>query len=140
MENASKALLIAGAILIVIVLISVGMLIVNSTQDMTERAGTTASSQAIQVFNQQFTQYEGTQKGSTVKSLIQAINASNGAEYTAGGSTAGAGHQITITYTLTGVSGTAGAADIVNTRKYKITFDTDSEGYINAATITGPQS
>ena len=133
MENASKALLIAGAILIVIVLISVGMLIVNSTQDMTERAGTTASSQAIQVFNQQFTQYEGTQKGSTVKSLIQAINASNGAEYTASGNQSG--HQVGFSWSGTAQSG----ADIVNTRKYKITFTTDSEGYINNADINGPQ-
>lgn len=33
MENASKALLIAGAVLIVIVLISIGVLLINGTRE-----------------------------------------------------------------------------------------------------------
>lgn len=126
MENASKALLIAGAILIVIVLISVGMLIVNSTQDMTERAATTSTSQAMQVFNQQFTQYEGTQKGSTVKTLIQTVTASNGAE-----TAAGSEHSVTINYG-TGLSSSA----IVNSLRYTITLtDSDNDGYIDTIAI-----
>ena len=35
MENASKALLIAGAVLIVIVLISIGVLLISRTQNTT---------------------------------------------------------------------------------------------------------
>ena len=41
MENASKALIIAGAILISILLISVGILIFNSTSGVTDSAGDT---------------------------------------------------------------------------------------------------
>ena len=125
MENASKALLIAGAILIVIVLISVGMLIVNSTQDMTDQAGTTATSQAVQTFNQQFTQYQGTQKGSTVKTLYQAYIASNGAN-------TDSGHQITwdsstgCVYDMSTVS---------NSKKYTVSLSYDSEGYVNKITV-----
>ena len=84
MENASKALLIAGAILIVIVLISIGMLIVNSTNDVTEQAQTTAAGQSIQIFNSKFIQYEGKQKGSTVKNLYQSVMASNAANADSG--------------------------------------------------------
>ena len=76
MENAPKAFLIAGAILIAIVLISVGMLIVNSTNDATEQTANTATKQSIDVFNSQFVQYEGEQKGSTIKNLYQSVHAS----------------------------------------------------------------
>ena len=80
MENASKAFLIAGAILIVIVLVSVGMLIVNSTNDVTEQTANTATKEAIDVFNSQFVQYEGEQKGSTIRTLYQSVHASNASE------------------------------------------------------------
>ena len=70
MENASKALLIAGAILICIVLISIGMLVLNSTTDVTEQVGDITASQAAQAFNNQYMNYDGMQKGSSVKRLI----------------------------------------------------------------------
>ena len=71
MENASKALIIAGAILISIILISIGILVVNAAGDVTDRASTTMDAQAVQVFNQQFANYEDqNQRGSNVKSLL----------------------------------------------------------------------
>ena len=83
MENASKALIIAGAILISILLISVGIIIMNAINDPVSQAGSSAESQAIETFNSKFTAYEGTEvKGSTVKSLISTINSSNGVEAT----------------------------------------------------------
>ena len=36
MENASKALIIAGAILIAILLITIGIILINSARDVTE--------------------------------------------------------------------------------------------------------
>ena len=77
MENASKALLIAGAILICIVLISVGMLVLNSTTDVTDQVGDITASQAAQAFNNQYINYAGTQKGSSVKRLIETIATNN---------------------------------------------------------------
>ena len=82
MENASKALIIAGAILIAILLISVGILVMNSTGSVTDEVGKTADTMALQTFNSQFTTYEGTNMtASQVKSLmglIKSSNASNG--------------------------------------------------------------
>ena len=76
MENASKALIIAGAILLAILIISLGILIYNQASSVVQ---SNAMSQVeIQQFNQQFTQYEGPSvKGSTVRALYQAVLANN---------------------------------------------------------------
>ncbi len=79
MENASKALIIAGAILISILLISVGVLIMNSTGDTQKSVEDQSKAIAIRTFNSQFTPYEGSdQSASQIRSLISAVKASNG--------------------------------------------------------------
>lgn len=78
MENASKALLIAGAILIVILLIAVGMMVYNSSRGSIDEAVSQMSSQEMEMFNKQFTQYSGTKvSGSNVKALIERVNSNN---------------------------------------------------------------
>ena len=75
MENASKALIIAGAILLSILLISLGIMIFNQAQDTVNNSGMTEAE--ITAFNNKFLKYEGTQKGSVVKSLVNEVIASN---------------------------------------------------------------
>lgn len=76
MENASKALIIAGAILLAILLISLGIMIFNQAQDTVNNSG--MSQAEISAFNNKFLKYEGeNQKGSVVKSLINEVQASN---------------------------------------------------------------
>ena len=70
MENASKALLIAGAILLCILIIAIGMFIYNSAQSTITDSMTSLSTQEIDAFNNQFTSYEGAQTGSQVKALM----------------------------------------------------------------------
>lgn len=77
MENASKALIIAGAILISIVLIAVGVMVVNGANGAIDTAIGQMSDSEKTIFNQKFEPYEGKQKGSSVKSLISAIEANN---------------------------------------------------------------
>ena len=78
MENASKALVIAGAILISILLITIGIFLINSGRDVANSGKNAMSSSAIQAFNSQFTQYEGTGKSySEVKQLLDTIVSSN---------------------------------------------------------------
>ena len=76
MENASKALIIAGAILLAILIISLGILIYNQAAGVVNN---NAMSQVeTQQFNQQFTQYDGTNvRGATVNSLLQAVLSNN---------------------------------------------------------------
>lgn len=76
MENASKALIIAGAILLAIVIISLGLIVVNNTRNVTDN--TNLSEQEIQAFNAKFTPYQGTKvSGTQIKTLIQTVIASN---------------------------------------------------------------
>lgn len=75
MENASKALIIAGAILLAILLISLGIFIFNQAQDTVNNSGMTEAE--ISSFNNKFLKYEGTQKGSVVKSAVNEVIASN---------------------------------------------------------------
>ncbi len=75
MENASKALIIAGAILLAILLITLGIYIFQQAQSTVNNSG--MSQAEIQSFNSQFTKYEGKIKGSAVKSLIQEVNVNN---------------------------------------------------------------
>lgn len=75
MENASKALIIAGAILLAILLISLGILIFNQAQDTVNNSG--MSQAEISAFNNKFLKYEGKQKGSVVRALISEVLASN---------------------------------------------------------------
>ena len=76
MENASKALIIAGAILLAILIISLGILIFSQAQDTV--GSINMSEQEIMAFNNKFTPYEGSNKrGSEVNALIQAVRANN---------------------------------------------------------------
>lgn len=75
MENASKALLIAGAILLSILIIAIGMYIYNSSQNSIQTAGSQINSTEIKSFNQTWEMYEGTQTGANVRSLISSMSA-----------------------------------------------------------------
>lgn len=76
MENASKALIIAGAILLAILIIALGILIYNQAAGVVNN--NSMSEVEISTFNQKFTQYEGTNvKGSQVNALLSAIVQSN---------------------------------------------------------------
>lgn len=77
MENASKALIIAGAILISILLIGVGVMVLNSTDNITSGVGDTMNAKEIEAFNREFTMYTGQQRGSTIKALMDKVSASN---------------------------------------------------------------
>ena len=78
MENASKALIIAGAILLAILLISLGIMIFGQAQDTVNNSG--MSQAQISSFNNKFIKYEGEQTGSVVKTLVNEIIASNADE------------------------------------------------------------
>lgn len=77
MENASKALLIAGSVLIVILIIGVGMLVYTSMQGTIDEGLRQMSNQEKDIFNQQFLQFEGTKNGSNVKALRSKVESNN---------------------------------------------------------------
>ena len=78
MENASKALIIAAAILIAIVLITLGVYVIGVGQDQIKNSG--MSDIEITTFNQKFTKYIGTQKGSTIRTMVQEVMSNNNSD------------------------------------------------------------
>ena len=103
MENASKALLIAGAVLIVILLIAMGMKIFRS-QD-------------------KFYKYAGKQKGTQVKALINDVIAHNATEEVRKVSVKGKTDLSNITNLLNSID---------SMKEYTVTvFTNPSTGYVN---------
>ena len=76
MENASKALIIAGAIIVSIVIISLGVMIVGNVSGIIS-SQSDMSSQEVQAFNSPFLAYEGTQKGSNARTLYNLVKSHN---------------------------------------------------------------
>lgn len=119
MENASKALIIAGAILISILLIGIGMFLYNAAQEPIGEAQGQMSEQAIQMFNSKFTNYSGSQRGSSVKSLLSTVITSN--------ATDSSGRKVAVTYSGASVENSFDATkistvvnNIVNNKTYNV--------------------
>mgnify|MGYP005815108301 CR=1 FL=1 len=77
MENASKALIIAGAILLAIAIIGVAMAVFTGVSDTISGGADSLSTQEIQAYNQEFLAYEGDRRGSLVRSLCDSVSAHN---------------------------------------------------------------
>ena len=76
MENASKALIIAGAILLAILIISLGIMIYNQASGVVNNNAMTEVE--VTSFNQKFEQYFGENvRGANVNSLVNAVRTNN---------------------------------------------------------------
>ena len=132
MENASKALIIAGAILLAILLISVGIMIFNQAQDTITNSG--MSEAEITAFNNKFLKYEGKQKGTIVKSLVQEVLSSNSnnaeRKVKMKGTAVGAGATSTESPTTSGI-------DNNKTYNVKITY---ANGLVNEIEVASPSA
>jgi len=77
MENASKALIIAGAILLSILIIGLGMFIYTQAAGAMENTG--LDSEKVQAYNSKFESYEGTRSGTQARALCDLIRNHNNA-------------------------------------------------------------
>ena len=78
MENASKALLIAASVLIVILLIAMGVRLFNSTSGTADAVEGTVKTEEIMLINKKFNDYRGPNKSvSEVKALANVVIAHN---------------------------------------------------------------
>lgn len=141
MENASKALIIAGSILVSIVIITLGVMIVNNVRD-TITDNSNLSAPEVNAFNSQFDTYEGKQSGTNARALYNVVRNHNnqntddptlqilltidGGEYT--------GSDVYVAATDTVKDMPANTLKAGNT--YNVTFATDkSSGRITAINI-----
>lgn len=124
MDNASKALIMAGAILIAVMLISLGVLLYNRAAGVAEESIGTIDSIGVTAFNEQFTQYCGSNvKGSTVKTLVNKAQAS-----------VKAGHTVTVYNGSTG-STPLKAADVDTTSTYTVEDAEYEDGVIKTIRV-----
>ena len=141
MENASKALIIAGAILLSILLISLGIMVYNNAKGTVSDANLDA--ETTQAFNTKITQYCGTDKtGTTMNSLVDAISSLNGSQkgkatqhFITLKITAANGATSNTTVNFTSSTASASYPSFSNSYRYKATYKTDASGYINEVTI-----
>ena len=83
MENASKALIIAGAILLAIIIISLGLMVVNNARS--QIGGANLDKQTMEAFNSEWDIYAGSKKSaSDVKSLCSKAITNNATEKSLG--------------------------------------------------------
>ena len=127
MENATKALLIAAAILIAIVLISIGVFVLRQGNDA--MSSVDMSEAQILAFNANFESYKGIQRGSQVSALLTRIKNNNakGENLIKGES----GSKFVDT------SGTVTTTDLETAGYYQVTFTPNSKtGLIDKVKIT----
>ena len=155
MENASKALIIAGAIIISIMVISLAVFVFN-------RMGGEAKEQAnmdeeqIAAFNSKLTPYLGRQSGSQVNALIQYVISANNTAVSSKDAT----KAITITFPITsgnntiqvitdastgGMSVNYGSTGIKKVTTgansyYDVAGEYDSNGLLTTITVTNTTS
>ncbi len=121
MDNASKALIMAGAILISIAIVGVGVYIFSTTSSVSDSVGASMDAYAANQLNSQLRAYEGKKiKGSTVKdflALVESFNSNNAFpdDITAGGGS---------------------VSTIANNEFYTISLGVSANGYINNYVIT----
>lgn len=152
MDNASKALIMAGAILISLALVGLGVYIFSISSDLQSNAGQQMDAMAAQTTNKQISNYAGTKKrGSEVKSLIALVNTLNiqdvfpvdivyaapAESYAAAGSTTG----VTASWTAGGsdmsTTGAAAPTTIRDSAWYEVQmFDLlANDGYLDTISI-----
>ena len=128
MENASKALIIAGAILLAILLISLGIMVFTQAQ---ETVNDTSLSQAeVTSFNSNYLKYEGKQSGTMVKSLFSDVIANNAKE---------SNPDIAVTFSsgsLTSATSGISTSSIDTTKQYTVVLGYGSDGRVNSVTIS----
>lgn len=142
MDNASKALIIAGAILIAVMLVSLGVMLYNTAAGVAEGTIGTVEALGVEGFNAQFNQYMGErQRASVAQGLIDKVIANNANGDTTISVTLVKGGALSKGATKTSTeAGLTAMRNLITTKNtvYKIEVDDyDTSGTINSLKITG---
>lgn len=130
MENASKALIIAGSILISILVISLGVVIFRIMSDTVEK-NANLNKQQIEAFNSKISPYIGESiSGSQVNELMQRIRSIN----QKADSTEDNIRKVSVKY-----NGTEGVTSVITGKYYSVQGSYDSNGLLTIITIQGPK-
>ena len=126
MDNASKALIMAGAILIAVAIVGIGIYIFSASNSLTNNAVDQIDTIAVQMFNQTLTQYATDLEvvnGTRTLQLLNVALVTDGVDVYYGA------NKITAVPT--------GNDAISSTKAYEIDYDMDYKtGYITKVTVT----
>lgn len=130
MENASKALMIAGAVLISVLIITIGIAILNATAGMQAEANKEVETVEVQSFNEQFSRYQGAiVNASQVKSLLLLIKANNSYYEFDSNTPEGTDKYVKVRGNIT-------SSSLFANKTYKVSMDEyNSNGYVSAIKI-----
>lgn len=147
MENASKALLIAGAILLAILLISLGIIVFNRAKGTVTDAN--LDQETAQAFNTKLIQYCGNNKSADdMNNLMNALMSLNGSQKEKGNAKYVDMVLASDTFGSVDKNGKSGSGDLTysgksttaypifyNSIRYKAIYENDASGYINKIKI-----
>lgn len=125
MENASKALIMAGAILVAIVIVSMGVMLIAKNQGTVEQGANDADIIAQKTFNSMFYKYSGTIKGSTLKQLFIDVKSSNNKYPTRQIFINGSNDSATLSTMQSGIN---------SYNNYTVKVEEGADGYVNSIT------
>lgn len=136
MENASKALIIAGAVLIGILIISMGVLLATTLQKTTKTYYTSMNTNEIQKFNSEITKNFIIENGNTyitAQGIITLKNILNTEAY----------KESNIKSNISAIVKNNSDAEFLTTNgtkneKYEVKIEYSNQGMINKITITEP--
>lgn len=121
MENATKALLMAGGILLSILIVTLAASMFGSTNSLTDQYSKSLSQEEITTFNSNFTKYLGKPFTLHVAQTIYNFAKSN---------------NVNVTFSDAGKFNDRIADNTIREEQYDITINGyDSNGYINSITI-----
>ena len=133
MENASKALIIAGAILLSILIITLGILIFQQAQDTINSVDMSDAEKTA--FNNKFLPYEGENvRGSQVNALAQAVLTNNQSAKD-NGESATKGVAVSGAITIAADGSTTTFTRVPSGTMYKVTF-TYKDSMVNSIAIS----
>ncbi len=127
MENASKALIIAGAILLAILIISLGMMVLSNATGLLKNGGMDKA--GVQAFNETFLKYEGNKKGSEIRSLVAEVMSNNNSDE-ASEETQVSISEMVILDKEAGSTPTYNA-NFKNTKTYKVSVEYNNKGRVS---------
>ena len=121
MDNASKALIMAGAILIAVAIVGIGIYIFSAANGMTDDALNQIDALTVTSINSQLQQYEGEIRGRELKQAINIARSINKQNTLPDGKS--------ITYNGGEIKDTT-TTTITDNKTYKVYFKYNTAGYI----------
>ena len=141
MENATKALLIAAAVLVAILIISLGLVVYQMASETI--GSVNFSGQEITAFNDQFTQFQGQHvRGTEVNAMLDTVLSSNMKSRSEGLSPNDANHpkfvEVTGATVLAHTATSVAPANMANTsRLYTVQVNMNATtGFVDTITVT----